>query len=80
MSHNKLDLYRRQNGLEDTLEGVVARPDLLDVLISNIVVVEAAMVLSVLDKLIPDPSTRFPCARHHTRSRFHVIRTVTEEG
>ncbi len=83
MSRDKLDLYRRQTGLEDTLEGVVAGPGLLDVLISDVVVVEALRVLNAVGELIPDPSPRFPCeggARHHTRSRFHAIGTLIEEG
>jgi hypothetical protein len=39
--------------------------------------------LNAVGELIPDPSPRFPCeggARHHTRSRFHAIGTLIEEG
>jgi hypothetical protein len=79
----KLDLFRHQDGLEDTLDGVEAGPGLLNVLISDVVVVEDLIVLYVVEKLIPDPFSRFLCdsgARHHIWSYFDAIETLIEEG
>jgi hypothetical protein len=77
-------MFWHQHGLEYTLDGVGTGPGLLNVLISDVVVVEDLIVLNVVQELIPNPSPRFPCdsdsgARHHNRSRFHAIEILTEE-